>query len=844
MPGSLSLNGTWQVSWTEGLHGRSGHPGTEAIDEKRFISLEVPCEVHRALEGAGLLDDPNVGINSLKARWVEEQVWLYRRTFEVPQEALFEPAWLVFEGLDLAATIWLNGEQIAQHKNAHRPCRVPVTGKLRKGGNELFVSVESGLYDVADREGSAYASAPETLLNKRHWLRKAQYQAGWDWNPRLINVGIVGDVRLEWNAGPWIEHLVVLPELADDHTRAILKVRAIIHNPGPEPFKGVLQAAAAETEGHRVKRGQADFEAPAGESVQELALEIEHPRLWWPIGHGSQSLYKVVATLVVDGQTVAEKRTRTGVRKVEIDRSPHPETGEYFVLKVNGRPIFCKGGNWVPPDMIVPGVENERYRKLVDLAVESNCNLLRVWGGGYYVNETLLDLCDERGLLLWHDLAFACAKYPGDDPAFLASVREEVRWNVRRMANHPSLAVWCGNNELEWGAFAWGYANSGRALPDYALYHHVIPVVLRDEDRSRPYWPSSPFSPDHIFPNEPTVGDQHPWEVTLGRFGADFWAYRQFVDRFPNEGGVLGASSPATLRQCLGDDFAFRSFAWEHHDNAANFWRSEEGITYRAVRLWLGHDAAKMDLGEYCFASALLQAEGLGEYIDNYRRRMFSSSSAIFWMYNDSWPATHGWTIVDYYLRRKLCFHPVRRAFQPVRVVVAQDGDTVKVFGVNDTPDAWSGVLRFGVFKLEGGTPSDETCSVTLPANSSVALAEIPRSKWERAGLKRTGAFAVLLDADDQVVSQHRLFLARFCDLKLAAPQVTVTVANGWATFASDQFAWGVCLDEDGERPLSDNCFDLLPGVPYRIPWDRAWGSPQVLRLGNDLLKARPSRRR
>lgn len=835
MAGSIDLNGTWQVSWTEGLHGRREHGPANELDAARYVDIEVPCEIHRALVNAGILEDPNIGINSLKARWVEEQMWIYRKVFSAPEEATHEPAWLCFSGLDLHAIIYLNGEEIGRHGNAHRPCRMPVTGKLRAGENVLVVSLESGLYDVADREGAAYNAAPETLLSKRHWLRKAQYQAGWDWNPRLINVGIVGDVRLEWSSQPWIEQLVVLPELTDGLQQAALLMRAHVVNPGEPPAAIRLQVTATGPDGARVNHAQQDVEAPPGESCAVVELDILGPHVWWPVGHGEQPLYTVTAVLEADGDIISERRTRTGIRKVEIDRSPHPEAGEHFVIEVNGRPIFCKGGNWVPPDMIVPGVPAERYRDLVDLAVDANCNMLRVWGGGCYVGDNLLDWCDERGVLVWHDLAFACSKYPADDPAFIAEVREEVRWNVRDMASHPSLVIWCGNNELEWGAWAWGYDQGGRALPDYSLFHHVIPVILKEEDPSRPYWPSSPYSEGHVFPNDPTTGDQHPWDVTLGQYGTDFWRYREFVDRFPNEGGVLGASSPATLKQCLGDDLGFRSFAWEHHDNAANFWKPEEGITYETVRLWLGLEPWEMPLEDYCFASALLQAEGLCEYIANYRRRMFSSSAAVFWMYNDSWPATHGWTIVDYYLRKKLAYHPVRRAFQPVTVVVAEEGGQVRVFGVNDSPDDWEGVLRFGLFRFQGGMPLDEALAVTLPANESVALAEVPREEWQELGTGSAGAFAVLLE-DGHVVAQHRLLLERFKDLALVAPTIAVERGEGAATFRSDAFAWGVCLDLDGERPLADNAFDLLPGVEYIVPWSEGLGEPRILMTGNALL--------
>lgn len=835
MPGSIDLNGSWQVTWTEGLHGRSEHGAAPELDERRYLDVPVPCEIHRALVAKGMLEDPNVGLNSLKARWVEEQMWIYRKVFSAPDEATREPAWLRFDGLDLNAVISLNGEEIGRHRNAHRPCRIPVTGKLYEGENVVTVVLESGLYDVAEREGAAYNPAPEVLLNKRHWMRKAQYQAGWDWNPRLINVGIVGGVRLEWSKRPWIEQLVVLPDLEEDLGRASLSIRAFIVNPAEETAKGRLQIVAAEQRDRHVKHCEEDFEAAPGESCAVAELTIEDPDLWWPVGQGGQPLYNVAAALEIEGEVIAERKTRTGIRKVELDCSPHPETGDYFIIKVNGRRIFCKGGNWVPPDMMVAGVLPERYRGLVDLAVESNCNMLRVWGGGVYVGDALLRWCDERGVLVWHDLAFACSKYPGDDPAFIAEVREEVTWNVRDMASHPSLAVWCGNNELEWGVWAWGYDSSGRALPDYSLYHHVIPVIIKEEDPSRPYWPSSPYSEDHVFPNEPTTGDQHPWGVTLGEHGPDFWAYRKFIDRFPNEGGVLGASSPATLRQCLRDQFSFRSVAWEHHDNAANFWRPGEGITYETVKLWLGLEPEAMAVEDYCFAAALLQAEGLYEYIANYRRRMFSSSSAIFWMYNDSWPATHGWTIVDYYLRKKLAYHPVRRAFQPVTVVVAEDGDAVRVFGVNDSPDDWEGAARFGLFELAGGMPLDETCAITLPANSSTPIGEIPRGQWTQIGLRNAGAFGVLL-SDDRVLAQHRLFLEHFRNLALVVPTIDIERTDEAATFRSDVFAWGVCLDVDGESAVADNAFDLLPGIEYTIPWSNELGEPEVLRTGSELV--------
>ncbi len=242
-----------------------------------------------------------------------------------------------------------------------------------------------------------------------------------------------------------------------------------------------------------------------------------------------------------------------------------------------------------------------------------------------------------------------------------------------------------------------------------------------------------------------------------------------------------------------------------------------------------------MDYRDYALLSGLLQADGLSEYIANYRRRMFSSSSAIFWMYNDSWPVTHGWTIVDYYLRRKLSYHPVRRAFEPVTIVVADEGDMVGVYGVNDTASAWSGELRYGLFNLAGGYPMDCRLEVSLPPLSSTRLAGFPRSDWDEAGAAQTGSFGLLM-LGEQVVAVHRLFIARFHELAFVDRPISVECADGLATFRCDTFAWGVCIDIAGSDDMPDNCFDLLPGIGYTVPWLDDHEPPQMRFVGSRAL--------
>jgi beta-mannosidase len=593
-------------------------------------------------------------------------------------------------------------------------------------------------------------------------------------------------------------------------------------------------------------KGKVSIEIPPGESIHTVSGIMESPELWWPIGHGDQNRYHIDVLLRHNDDWNRESRYSCwiGTRKVEVDQSPHPVEGRHFILRINDRPIFCKGGNWVPADMLHSTVTPERYRELVDLAIGANFNLLRIWGGGIFADPALLDYCDEKGVLVWHDLLFACSKYPGDYPEFAAEVRREVTWAVREMAHHPSLVVWCGNNEIEEGDWHWGYDNRYRTHPHYALFHHDLPQIVTQEDPSKFYWISSPYSPDYKSPRDPTVGDQHPWRVSLQMpGGADWWEYRNFVDRFPNEGGVLGCSTPATLKEFLPEKERYLlSPSWEHHDNpfAINDTvPGKLGHAYQTVTLWTGLDPFALDMERYAYVSGLLQAEGIVEYINNYRRRMFSSASAVFWMYNDSWPATHSWTIVDYYRRKRLPYHPARRAFAPVTVVACQDDSRqlVGVCGINDTPMAWTGTARFAIFDVSGSIIEEVLEEVTLPPNESYLIGGFNTEYvWQSDGdTRQRGMYAALFDKSGNLVAQDRLFIARFGDLNIVGePNIEMNVENGLLTLTSDAFCWGVCLDENGDTPVADNLFDLLPGISYTLPWDeKTLGEPRIVRLGN-----------
>ena len=322
----------------------------------------------------------------------------------------------------------------------------------------------------------------------------------------------------------------------------------------------------------------------------------------------------------------------------------------------------ARAGTSSRPDLLQARIDRARYDALTDLALEANFNFLRIWGGGLYESDDFYELCDEKGILVWQEFIFACSRYPADTLAFLNEVVEEARYQVRRLASHASLVVWCGNNEIEW--LYWDHEHLRPSyLPDHVLFHDVLPDVLRDEDGTRFYLPSSPISPDGAFPNADDRGDQHPWSI--GFENIDFREYREMICRFPNEGGILGPSSLPTVLECLPEDERrLDSPSWFLHDNTIS--AVQPSNCDRMLELFCGLDPRAMSLEEYVYWGGLVEGEGLREYIENFRWRMWSSAAACFWMYNDCWPATRSWTIVDYALRRTPAFHPVRRAMEPV----------------------------------------------------------------------------------------------------------------------------------------------------------------------------------
>lgn len=829
---SLDLAGTWLAHWADGQRGRQSFAEKDTIDPSRYFPAQVPGEIHLDLMAAGVIPDIYRGTGVLAARWVEEYIWSYRREFDAPPESLTATAaWLVLEGVEMFARVVLNGVEIGKHANAFYPARLNITGKLRPGKNVLCVHLDPGLYGVADRKAEGLARADDEYLHKRFWTRRIQSQTSWDWSPRLMNCGIQTAARIEWTSAPIrVDQFVPLATVSDNLQAAKVTARLFVDNLTDKPLTAVLTGMLPDQKLTLKK----EVTLPPGLHPVEIDLPFPGtPDLWWPVGHGPQPLYKAKVTLRLGGELIHSISKFVGFRKVRVLRDTVPD-GETYRFEINNRPIFCKGGNFVPCDLIGAAMTPARYDALVDLALEANFNFLRIWGGGQYESDHFYDLCDRKGILVWQEFIFACMKYPIHDQPFYDEVMVEARHNVRRLASHPSLIAWCGNNELETALWNWGPYDKGHVMPDYGLFHYALPRMLATEDPTRWYQPSSPisFSPT-INPHDHAYGDQHPWDI--GFFDFDHRKYRNFICRFPNEGGVLGPTALPTLRDCLqGSDGKIGNFAWKQHDNGVDCW-AEPSALDTATELWLGKKLADMSLEQYAYWGGLIQAEGLREYVDAFRRKTWNSSAAIFWMFNDVWPASRSWTIVDWNLLRTPSFHPIRRAMAPISVTIHEDGDDLIITAATDLALPKNATLRFGAFTLAGKYLLDRTISVVLPPNAASPLARFPKSALKNP--LTSAAFAVLTDDDGNLLARNKLLLPLWKEMTWppAPPaSVKVSVKKGLATFTSPTFALGVCIDLDG-GPTPDNFFDLYPNQPYSLPWTSTPPTrpPKVLHTGN-----------
>lgn len=797
------------------------------VGQPEWMEAFVPGTVHTDLMANGKIEDPYYRLNELNIQWIDKADWEYEATFEADQNLMAKSrVALDFKGLDTYAEISLNGQLVEKTDNMFREYFLDVKKYLKEGTNELHIlfrsPINEGLkkYDmqgfvipVSDND-QAERGQVEGGKRVSIYTRKAGYHFGWDWGPRLTTSGIWRPVTLNAWDGVRIENLQIVQ---NSITEASAKLTAVFEveagKDGPGEF-------SLTNEGNILATSK--LKLSAGIKTYQVDFEITNPKRWWTNGLGEPHLYSIKGGVKQKGQSDS-KTTRIGLRTLELKRDKD-QAGTTFYFKLNGVPVFMKGANYIPNDVFLPRVSDEMYKNVVNTAKISNINMLRIWGGGIYENDIFYDLCDEAGILIWQDFMFACAMFPGDE-AFLENVRQEAIDNVKRLRNHPSIGLWCGNNEILAAWFGWGWKRAeetksqGNAYKIWKAYtdifHKVLPGVVKEYDPQRSYWDSSPSSGMGV-PSDMANGDDHYWDVWWGK--KPFSTYATHIARFMSEYGFQSFPEMESIKKyALPEDYNILSEVMKSHQRSS--------IGNETIEFYLLQEYKKpKDFASFLYVNHVLQAEGIKFALEGHRRAMPYNMGSLYWQINDCWPVA-SWSSTDYYQKWKALQYYAKKGFEAVLVSPFAENDSLKVGIVNDRLEVIKGQLRLNVIDFRGKVVWENSTDVVIPANSSATYFQTPKADFLTGKNPKEIVLRAELLENANVVSNNVFYFLPFKDLKVATPKVEYSVSATQGGFeivlSTDKLAKNVFLSigiEDGF--FSDNYFDLLPGGKISVRLD------------------------
>jgi beta-mannosidase len=556
-----------------------------------------------------------------------------------------------------------------------------------------------------------------------------------------------------------------------------------------------------------------------GVNTYSLDFEIKNPKLWWTNGLGEQPLYQINAHLTIDGRTT-QRADRIGIRTLELVRDTIGE-GTSFYFKLNGVPVFMKGANYIPNDVFLPRVSDGQYQTVINTARNSNMNMLRVWGGGIYEDDLFYDLCDEAGILVWQDFMFACAMFPGNE-AFLNNIKEEAADNIKRLRNHPSIALWCGNNEILAAWFDWGWKekeeaksqeNADKIWKAYEdIFHQILPAAVEKHDPSRAYWSSSPSSGTGI-PADLKNGDEHYWGVWWGK--EPFETYATHIARFMSEYGFQSFPELKSVKKyALPEDYSISSEVMNSHQRSSI---GNKTIEYYMLQQY----RQPKDFESFLYVNHVLQAEGIKFALEGHRRAMPYCMGSLYWQINDCWPVA-SWSSTDYYQHWKALQYYVKKGFEPVLVSPYLEGNFLKVGIVNDELRKINGQLNLRMVDFDGRVVWERSVLADIPENSSASYYDVNRFDFLVGKDSRKQVLVAELVENGQVIASNLFYFRPVKEMNLPVPQVEYDIApsdEGFQiTIKTDKLAKHVFLTiGDQEGFFSDNYFDLLPGEKAEV---------------------------
>ena len=761
--------------------------------------MPVPGDVHSALLAAGLIPDPYHADNEEAVQWVGEAEWTLERTVDVPPALLAAPSvYLHADTLDTLCDVTVNGHAAGTAGSRFRRHRWEVRPFLQPGANIVTLRFHSAPAAMRARAAALPYPVPCSTHGPKipHWnlLRKPMCHAGWDWGPALQVVAVLGEISLRATRTARVEHVYTRQTFEGDER---CRVEVFVEAYAPE---NATVAWRVECDGQTL---DADARLTPGVNLLSASLWVDHPRRWWPHGAGEQPLYELRVT--VGEETVVR---RIGLRTLEIVTVPD-RIGRPLTVRVNGTDIFCKGANWIPTDALPARQTPERTRALIAAARAAHMNILRVWGGGQYEDDAFYEACDEAGLLVWQDCMFACAMYPADGP-FLEEVTRELEFQGKRLRDHPSLALWCGDNECV-GALHWfeeSRNNRDRYLLDWDRLNTARAAALARADPTRTYWPSSPCAGPGDFADTfhaDGSGDMHYWAVW--HEGKSFDAYYAVRPRFCSEFGYQSFPSLETVRTfCPPGELNVTAPAMEFHQ------RNDAG-NRRIVEMFSRYFRLPVGFEQTLYLSQVQQAWAIKTAVEWWRTLRPECMGTIYWQLNDVWPGA-SWSSLEYGGKWKQLHHHARRFYAPVTACFLPRGEAVELWTVNDGAAAEEWTARVELWTFAGEILRAETVQGSLAAGA----ASLQR-RWDVAELAptpRDRARRFLHVEWQGGANTHWFTEPKRC--ALAAANVQSQLSGGSAALATDAPAFFVWADTPGVKgEFDDNSFTLLPGRPRTL---------------------------
>jgi len=787
----LLLNGRWK------LH---------RIQTDEIFPCRIPGTVLQTLLEAGMIEDPFYRDNEERLQPIFYEDFCFEKEFNIEKSFFEEDAiFLCFDGLDTIAEIKLNGKLLARTNNMHRKHEFRCKDFLQEGLNKIEVRFFSPVRYIEERQKSVPLwGVPEAVSGYPH-IRKAHFMFGWDWGPKLPDSGIWRDVYVKAFSRARFSDVLVRQTVKDKD--GILNVSALIDIFKEEKY---FCLALLETpDGRRIEKLFS-----SDKNRFSFQIDLKNVLLWWPNGYGEQNLYKLKLELKDSSNVLLDSREYTiGFRTLEIKREKD-EWGESFAFVVNGIAIFAMGADYIPEDSLICRRSRERTERLISNCAKANFNCIRVWGGGFYPDDYFYELCDRYGLLVWQDFMFACGVYELN-PEFKENVISEVEDNLRRIRHHPSLALLCGNNEMELAWVEWNFPKTEKLKNDYIeLFEKILPEICRKNAPDLFYWPASPSSGGNFDkPNDENRGDVHYWDVWHGL--KPFTEYKKFYFRFVSEFGFQSFPSIETINSfTLPEDRNIFSYVMEKHQKNAS---ANGRILYYLSEYFLYPG----NLDSLSYASQLLQAEAIRTGVEHWRRNRGRCMGAIYWQLNDCWPVA-SWSSIDYYGRWKALHYFAKRFFAPIVISVDVEDRKVLLYVINETSkDIANRKIIWRFRKNDGEILQEGNFYAFCPTFKSVMIGALDFSNYLYDFYRMQLCYFECFFEDEEesyvtalfVRPKHFVFLNPSLKWKLKEEGENFVIYIEALAFAK----YVELKIKEVNAVFNDNYFDVSPGITKKI---------------------------